>query len=45
MDVDSLAPKFKLGKLLGEGTYGNVYEIFNTENNEVFAIKQINKKK
>ena len=43
MNADSLEPKYKLGKFLGQGSYGKVYEILNTENNELSAIKQINK--
>lgn len=44
-DEDFIYKKYELGKKLGQGSFGVVYEIKNKETDEKFAIKIINKEK
>lgn len=37
--------KYKIIKKVGEGAFGKVYQVQHLENNKIFAIKQIGKKK
>lgn len=36
--------KFLIGKSIGEGTYGTVYEAINKQSREVVAIKKMKRK-
>lgn len=44
-DEDIIYKKYEIGRKLGQGSFGVVYEIDNKETNEKFAIKIINKEK
>ena len=35
--------KYQLGTLLGQGTYGKVYECIDTETNKIYALKEFSK--
>lgn len=44
-DEDIIFKKYEIGRKLGQGSFGVVYEIIKKETNEKFAIKIINKEK
>lgn len=44
-DEDIIFKKYEIGRKLGQGSFGVVYEIVNKETEEQFAIKIINKEK
>lgn len=44
-DEEIIYKKYEIGRKLGQGSFGVVYEILNKETDEKFAIKIINKEK
>lgn len=44
-DEDIIYKKYEIGRKLGQGSFGVVYELVNKETDEKFAIKIINKEK
>lgn len=44
-EEETIYKKYELGRKLGQGSFGVVYEIKNRDNDQKFAIKMINKEK